>query len=153
MGLKSTGLLHMLDSWINVTNEVALIGRRVLSLYFPQVPTSAPTQGGCWWSTLGPFLAPLLSRKKKKKGKSVTQSCLTLCDPMDCSLQGPLSMEFSRQEYWSAYTVDMHTCIHTHMCTQDICFLKSTESCLNDWLKLEFRLVVLMPMSFLVDHE
>ena len=29
---------------------------------------------------------------------SVTQSCLTLCDPMDCS---PLSMEFSRQEYWS----------------------------------------------------
>ena len=28
-----------------------------------------------------------------------TQSCLTLCDPMDC--QAPLSMEFSRQEYWS----------------------------------------------------
>ena len=31
----------------------------------------------------------------------VTQSCLTLCDPMDCSLQAPLSMGFSRQEYWS----------------------------------------------------
>ena len=29
------------------------------------------------------------------------QSCLTLCDPMDCSLQAPLSMGFSRQEYWS----------------------------------------------------
>ena len=28
----------------------------------------------------------------------VAQSCLTLCNPMDC---GPLSMEFSRQEYWS----------------------------------------------------
>ena len=27
----------------------------------------------------------------------VTQSCPTLCDPMDCSL----SMGFSRQEYWS----------------------------------------------------
>ena len=26
------------------------------------------------------------------------QSCLTLCDPMDCSLSGPLSMGFSRQE-------------------------------------------------------
>jgi len=27
----------------------------------------------------------------------VIQSCLTLCDPMDCSLcQAPLSMEFSR---------------------------------------------------------
>ena len=34
-------------------------------------------------------------------GDLVTQSCLTLCDPMDCSLRGPLSMGFSRQEYWS----------------------------------------------------
>ena len=32
---------------------------------------------------------------------SITQSCPTLCDPLDCSRQGPLSMEFSRQEYWS----------------------------------------------------
>ena len=32
----------------------------------------------------------------------VTQSCPTLCNPVDCSLahQAPLSMEFSRQEYW-----------------------------------------------------
>ena len=29
------------------------------------------------------------------------QSCLTLCDPMDSSPPAPLSMEFSRQEYWS----------------------------------------------------
>ena len=30
------------------------------------------------------------------------QSCLTLCDPMDCiACQAPLSMGFSRQEYWS----------------------------------------------------
>ena len=28
-------------------------------------------------------------------------SVMTLCDPMDCSLQAPLSMEFSRQDYWS----------------------------------------------------
>ena len=32
---------------------------------------------------------------------SVTQSCLTLCDPMDCTCQAPLSMGFSRQEHWS----------------------------------------------------
>ena len=32
---------------------------------------------------------------------SVTQSCPTLCDPMDCGHQAPLSMEFSKQEYWS----------------------------------------------------
>ena len=33
------------------------------------------------------------------------QSCLTLCDPMDCSPPGvrraPLSIGFSREEYWS----------------------------------------------------
>ena len=34
---------------------------------------------------------------------SVTQSCPTLCDPMDYkgTHQVPLSMGFSRQEYWS----------------------------------------------------
>ena len=32
----------------------------------------------------------------------ITQSCPTLCDPMDSSLhQAPLSMGFSRQESWS----------------------------------------------------
>ena len=31
----------------------------------------------------------------------VTQSCPTLCHPMDCTHQAPLSMGFSRQEYWS----------------------------------------------------
>ena len=33
--------------------------------------------------------------------QSCTQSCLILCDPMDCTLQAPLSMGFHRQEYWS----------------------------------------------------
>ena len=32
---------------------------------------------------------------------SVVQSCLTLCDPMDCSPPGSPSMGFSRQEDWS----------------------------------------------------
>ena len=27
--------------------------------------------------------------------------CLTLCNPLDRSRQAPLSMGFSRQEYWS----------------------------------------------------
>ena len=32
----------------------------------------------------------------------VAQSCLILCDPMDCSpCQAPLSMGLSRQKYWS----------------------------------------------------
>ena len=29
------------------------------------------------------------------------QSCLTLCPPWTVALQAPLSMAFSRQEYWS----------------------------------------------------
>ena len=33
---------------------------------------------------------------------SVAQLCPTLCNPMDyIAYQAPLSMEFSRQEYWS----------------------------------------------------
>ena len=31
----------------------------------------------------------------------VAQSGLIPCDPRDCSPQDPLSVEFSRQEYWS----------------------------------------------------
>ena len=29
------------------------------------------------------------------------QSCPALCDPMDVAHEAPLSMEFSREEYWS----------------------------------------------------
>ena len=35
------------------------------------------------------------------KWSEVTQSCLTLCDTMDCNLPGSSILEFSRQEYWS----------------------------------------------------
>ena len=31
------------------------------------------------------------------------QLCPTLCDPIDCSPQAPLSMRFSRQEHWSGF--------------------------------------------------
>ena len=31
----------------------------------------------------------------------VAQSCPTLCNPLDCSPQAPLSVEFSRQKYES----------------------------------------------------
>ena len=32
---------------------------------------------------------------------SVAQSCPALCDPMALACQAPLSMKFSRPEYWS----------------------------------------------------
>ena len=39
----------------------------------------------------------------KWKKLLVFQSCLTLCDPVDVAHQAPLSMGFSRQEYWSGF--------------------------------------------------
>ena len=44
--------------------------------------TSGPVKKLCVWCVL------------------VIQSCPTLCDPMDYSHQAPLSMEFSKAEYW-----------------------------------------------------
>ena len=37
----------------------------------------------------------------KDMGCVCAQACLTLCDSIESSLQAPLSMGFSRQEYWS----------------------------------------------------
>ena len=39
--------------------------------------------------------------KVKESESEVSQSCPTLCAPMDGSLPGSGSMGFSRQEYWS----------------------------------------------------
>ena len=36
---------------------------------------------------------------------SVAQSCLSLCDPWIAAHQPPLSMEFSRKEYWSGLPI------------------------------------------------
>ena len=45
-----------------------------------------------------PGITPLVPECRWTK---LHQSCLTLCDPMDCSL----SIDFSRQEYWSGLPV------------------------------------------------
>ena len=41
------------------------------------------------------------SMKEKEREKVKSLSRVQLCNPMDCSLPGPLSTGFSRQEYWS----------------------------------------------------
>ena len=43
----------------------------------------------------------LLQSMKVKSESEVPQSCLTLWDPVAAAYQAPLSMGFSRQEYWS----------------------------------------------------
>jgi len=49
------------------------------------------------------WLASTLTRFLK--WSELAQLCPTLCDPMDCmeTRQAPLSMKFSRQEYWSGF--------------------------------------------------
>ena len=39
--------------------------------------------------------------RMKREEKKVSQSCLTICESMDCSPPGSSVHEFSRQEYWS----------------------------------------------------
>src|SRR5574341_1265913 len=43
----------------------------------------------------------LLQCMEVKSESEVAQLCPTLHDPMDCSLQAPPAMGFSRQEHWS----------------------------------------------------
>ena len=43
----------------------------------------------------------LPSLTMKESESEVAQSCLTVCDPITVAYQAPMSMGFSRQEYWS----------------------------------------------------
>ena len=48
-----------------------------------------------------PILLQLLRVIIHESESEVAQSCLILCDPMDCSLPGYSIHGLSRQEYWS----------------------------------------------------
>ena len=77
-----------------------------LSLNFPFLPKDRVSERS---STLQNLLPGSFIKKgrltlitcESKVNMLVAQLCPTLCNPMDCSLPGYLSMEFSRQEYWS----------------------------------------------------
>ena len=63
-----------------------------------------PTRLPCPWNSPGKNKVGchfLLQCMKVKSESEVAQSCPTLSDPMDYSLQAPPSVGFSRQEYWS----------------------------------------------------
>ena len=45
----------------------------------------------------------VLSQMNAAAAKSL-RSCWTLCDPIDGSPPGPLSLEFSRQEHWISFS-------------------------------------------------
>ena len=64
-----------------------------------------PTRLPCPWDSPGKNTGEgchfLLQCMKLKSEREVTQSCLILHDPMDCSPPGSSVHEFPRQEYWS----------------------------------------------------
>ena len=64
-------------------------GEKYISLIFPEAEVLVSIV--LKWENYSPL-------QKKKVKMLVVQSCPTFCDPMDH--QAPLSMEFSRQEYW-----------------------------------------------------
>ena len=59
------------------------------------------------------------------------QSCPTLCDPWTVDHQSPLSMGFSRQEYWS----ELHALLHCIFPTQGSNLQVSLNvSCIGRWV-------------------
>ena len=67
----------------------------------------------------------LLQCMKVKIEREVAQSCLTLSDPMDCSLQAPWYMGFSRQEYWSGLPLPSPRGV----CTYVLMFVETRGGC------------------------
>ena len=63
----------------------------------------------------------LLQCMKVKRESEVAQSCLTLSDPMDCSLPGSSVHGFSRQEYWSGVPLPSLRCITRTQVKQSFC--------------------------------
>ena len=78
-----------------------------------------PTRLPCPWDSPGKNTGVgchfLLQFMKVKSESELAQSCLTVSDPMDCSLPGSSIHGFSRQEYWSGVPVPSPR-IYTTMC-------------------------------------
>ena len=66
-----------------------------------QQPTRLPHPWDSQGKNTGVGCHVLLQYMKVKSESEVTQSCPPLSDPWTAAYQGPLSMGFSRQEYWS----------------------------------------------------
>ena len=83
-----------------------LIGKRLqqgqtISSHLPE-PALYPTNFSFFAFSAGKCSFWLKSQRRAMQSESeVAQLCPTLCNPMDCSYQAPLSMGFSRWEYWS----------------------------------------------------
>ena len=80
-----------------MSNSVRLQRRQPTRLPRPWDSPGKNTGVGCHF---------LLQCRKVKSESELAQSCLTLSDPMNCSLPGSsVYAIFSRQEYWSGLTL------------------------------------------------
>ena len=93
-------MVHDLPKWsylkCTITSGFILCGNNQgISKFIVSFPTFSDSLSGLIWDLLK------LTKNNILKCLCVcAQSCPTLCSPMDCSPLAPLSMEFSRQEYW-----------------------------------------------------
>ena len=62
----------------------------------------------------------------------VTQSCLTVCDPLSVACQTPLSLGFFRQAYWSALPFP-NLCVRYHWIVAKYKACMSPLECVSSW--------------------
>ena len=97
-----------LDSSCGYTSKIPSVLIRQLLLESPWCLTASEQ---CWNVKKTEKINKMAKHLKKRRGKTqvtnirnkvlVAQLCPILCDPMVVAHQAPVSMEFSRQEYWS----------------------------------------------------
>ena len=88
-------------------------------------PRVLSSKGLLWFSFCSTLTVPLILITQ------LLQSCLTLCNPMDCSLPGSLTMGFSLQEYWSGlpFPPPGDYSPREAFCSREIQTLSSAEPC------------------------
>ena len=98
----------------------------------------------------------LLQCMKVKSESEVTQSCLTLRDPMDCSLPGSSIHGFSRQEYWSGVPLPSPTAsdyiTSSWRLAGGVLFLPPSDAYVRSFLYLLYTLIKLYYTKALSDQ-
>ena len=84
-------------------------------------------------ATKPPLPYNFICTMKVKVKMLVAQSCSTFCDPLDWTVarQAPLSMEFSRQEYWSGLPVLLQQIFPTQGSNLDLLHFRQILYCLS----------------------
>ena len=97
------GIMRIPVFWVRA--DLLLLLSRFSRVWLCVTPWTAAHQAPRPWDSPGKNTGVgclcLLRCMKVKIESEVTQSCLTLCDPVDGSPPGSPSLGFSRQEHWS----------------------------------------------------